>query len=31
MRRELHIHQYVEMRQADGTVRKKCTVCGKLK
>lgn len=28
---EVHIHQYVDMRQADGQMRKKCTICGKVK
>lgn len=30
-RSELHIHQYNDIRQADGTVRKVCSICGKMK
>lgn len=28
---EVHIHQYNDIRQSDGTVRKVCSVCGKVK
>lgn len=28
---EIHIHQYNDIRQADGTIRKVCMICGKVK
>lgn len=28
---EIHIHQYNDIRQADGTIRKVCSICGKVK
>lgn len=28
---EVHIHQYNDIRQADGTMRKVCSICGKMK
>lgn len=28
---EIHIHQYNDIRQADGTIRKVCSFCGKVK
>lgn len=28
---EKHIHQYNSIRQADGKVRKVCSICGKVK
>jgi hypothetical protein len=29
--REIHIHQYQDVRQVDGTIRKMCMICGKVK
>jgi hypothetical protein len=28
---EIHIHQYNDIRQPDGTIRKVCSICGKMK
>lgn len=28
---EFHIHQYYDVRTADGKIRKKCSICGKMK
>lgn len=28
---EIHIHRYQDIRQADGTIRKVCLICGKMK
>jgi hypothetical protein len=28
---DIHIHQYQSVRQIDGTIRKMCMICGKVK
>lgn len=28
---EIHIHQYNDIRQSDGSIRKVCSICDKVK